>query len=163
MNSRLTDILRTYRRPCHVIEGKLKHAPSDRRAVAYLFAGCTIYVAAAVPNLIRENLTYRHDIPLAAWISGALLGGIIFLPLVFYFLAAAVRILLWPLGWRVSWLHSRISLFWAVLASAPLALLIGISEGFFGRSTFNAALSWIDLGILVLFWAIGLYISGRLN
>ncbi len=163
MNSRLTDILQTYRHPCRVIEGKLTRYPSERRALAYLFAACTIYVAAGIPRLIQEHLAHRDNIPLIAGISGAILGVMILLPLALYFLAAATRILLVPLGWRVSWLHSRISLFWASLATAPLALLVGLIEGFFGRTDLHAALSWFNLGMLILFWMIGLYISCRAN
>ena len=63
MSSALTDILLTYIRPLHVVECKLTRAPSDRRAAAYLFAGCLVYLAGdlAAPDSGKLGASSGHS------------------------------------------------------------------------------------------------------
>jgi hypothetical protein len=90
------------------------------------------------------------EIPLGGRLTGAGVAWLMIMPIVLYALAAIIHLLLRAIGGKGSFFTARIALFWALLASAPLALLNGLTVGFIG----NGPAQLLTSGLLALGFAI---------
>lgn len=120
------DILRSWRAPRAVMRGLLAAGPREDRSLAFLMLACLLLFLAQWPRLAREA-ALAPEVPLEARLGGALMATLFLLPLIAYGIAGLSRILLQLAGWRVAWAAARLALFWAMLATGPLALLHGIA------------------------------------
>ncbi|EAR51651.1 hypothetical protein OG2516_03665 [Oceanicola granulosus HTCC2516] len=152
------DIWRTWRGPRAVMRGFLAQGPREDRALAFLFLGCLLLFVAQLPRLVRvaeglEAAPGQEAAALSQLAAYAFFGSVLVLPLMFYLLAAFSHLVARALGGQGSWFGARLALFWALLASAPLALLYGLVRGFIGPGP-QAAL--VGVGWCVAFGVIWL-------
>lgn len=142
----------------------LARGPTEARALVMLLGACAVMFIAQWPAIARrvslsdperwatEPGAYREA--LYPELGGALMGVLFFLPLIFYGLAALVQGGAHVLKRPLDGLAVRLTLFWALLAAAPLALLNGLVAGFMGPgpaltlvgALWFAAFVWIWIG-----------------
>ncbi|CUH76802.1 hypothetical protein [Tropicibacter naphthalenivorans] len=142
------DIVATYRRPREVVRRLLAFGPREDRALAFVMGGCAILFISEWPSLARE--AHLSGLDLNMQMGGALLGTLMFLPLALYAVAFVVHLVLGTLTKRGTGYGSRLVLFWALLASGPLALLNGLTAGFVGPG--------IQLQITGVLWAVAFFV-----
>lgn len=129
--SAVRDIVATYRGPRRVIRRILDAGINEPRALVILLSGCAVMFIAQWPRLSREAVESGQELnPL---LGGALIGLMFYLPLALY----AVALVSWGVlrgagGKGTTPYAARIALFWALLATAPLMLLWGLTAGFVG-------------------------------
>ncbi|SMX50107.1 YIP1 family protein [Maliponia aquimaris] len=149
-----TDILASYRRPSAVLRGHLARAASEPRALAWLMGACGVMFVAQWPRLARQ--THLDGTEMEPAMGGALLGTLIFLPLVFYVVAGLSQLVLRLFGGAVTGYEARVALFWALLAASPLALLNGLVAGFVGPGPEQGLVGAAWLAAFLWFWITGL-------
>ncbi len=150
-----TEILRSYRAPRDVLRRQLRGGVREDRALVYLYLACLIILASRLPALARQAFL-DPAVPLEARIGGALLAWLFFMPLVFYALAAGSRLVAGMLGGQGSWYSARLALFWALLASSPLWLLLGLVDAFIATGPTRKVVGALCALALVVFWVAGL-------
>lgn len=148
------DIAATYRGPGRVVSRLLAMGPREDRAIAILMAACALMFIAQLPRLSREAHLVGGDLNMM--IGGALMGWILFAPLFFYLLAWVSHLILRAVGGQAGSWSSRIALFWALLASAPLFLLLGLVQGFIGDGLQATVIGALWAAAFLWFWIAGL-------
>lgn len=158
-----TDIVAMYRGPAPVWRRLLSRAQSEPRALAYLMGACVIMFVAQWPAIARrvwETDPARFNTEGGAFqqavqpeIGGALLGAVIFLPLIFYVLALVLSLLSRVAGKRLAAFDGRLILFWSLLAATPLALLNGLVAGFVGPGIGLTIVGALWFGVVL--WFVG--------
>ena len=118
------DILRSWRAPRQVVGAILSRGPREDLAIVFLMIGCGLIFLAQWPRLIAAAQA-DPEVPVQAMLGGALMGWMFIAPLVFYGIAAVIRLVMLGVGVRASWYAVRLALFWTVLAVSPLWLLHG--------------------------------------
>ncbi len=156
-----TDIAATWRGPGRVMRRHLARGESEPRALVFLMGACLLIFVAQWPRLARE--AYIDDsIPLDARLAGALAGWVFFAPIFFYALAWIGHLLARLFGGQGSAYGSRLALFWALLASSPAMLLLGLTLGFVGAGPAAVLVSVIWAAALFWFWFGGMrVVHGR--
>lgn len=149
------DIRASWRRPRAVIRRQLAGGQREDRALAYLMGACLLIFVAQLPRLAREA-HLDSSIPLDARLQAALLGWLMFAPLLFYGIAALSHLTAKALGGQGSWFGARLALFWALLASVPLWLLQGLVAGFIGPGAALTLAGIILLAGFGLIWLLSL-------
>ena len=149
------DILATWRSPRAVLRNKLAGPPREDRALAVLAGACLLIFVGELPGLARAA-HLDPSVPLDARISGALLGTLFVLPLIFYALAGASHLVLRVLGRAGSAYGSRVALFWSLLCIGPLMLLQGLLAGFAGPGWVTGITGFAVLVGFVAIWRAGL-------
>lgn len=137
-----TDMLATWRRPAQILRRQLAAGPREDRALAVLMVACFLLFVAQWPRLARQAHVSAEAAAPGAEVPGldALMGGnflalMLMAPLVFYGLAGLSRVALRPFGTVLTPYAARISLFWALLCTAPLMLFHGLLAGIKGPGT----------------------------
>ena len=149
-----TDIAASYRRPGAVLRAHLAREVSEPRALAWLMGACGVMFVAQWPRLARE--AHLQGTELQPAMGGALLATLIFLPLVFYVVAALSQLIARVAGSRMQSYGARVALFWALLAASPLALLYGLVAGFIGPGGALTLVGLAWLAAFLRFWSSGL-------
>lgn len=149
------DIARTYVAPRDVQARRMSGGAREDRALAVLMGACILIFVAQWPRLSREAFL-DPSIGFDARLAGALFGWLMIMPLVFYALALIAQLIVRAFGVAGAGFASRITLFWALLASTPLWLLTGLVAGFTGAGTGLTIIGIAALGAFVLFWVAGL-------
>ena len=149
------DILRTYRAPRRILRRQLDQGVHEARALAVLMGACLLMFVAQWPRLSREAF-FDSSVTLEARLAGALFGWLLLAPLFFYILALLSHWVLRLLGSGSSPYEARISLFWSLLASAPMMLLTGLSAGFVGATTATNFVGVLALVAFLGFWGAGM-------
>ena len=151
-----TDVLRAHVAPRQTARRVLRRIDSEGKAFALAFAGCLMLLIAQFPELVRTGGAGGANPTLTALAAGRVIGGLVLAPLLFYALAgltcASLRILRFP----ISWMRSRVSLFWALLAVSPAAMLAGLARGFAGQHPATTAVPLAVLLLFLVFWVSGL-------
>jgi len=124
------DMVAAFRRPAKVMERQLMSGAGEDRALIFLMASCVVVFISNLPVISRT--AYLEQVEMGPLLGGTLLAWLFLAPLVFYVLAALMRIVLRLFGCKASWFHVRLALFWAMLASTPLILLNGLTGGLIG-------------------------------
>lgn len=137
-----SDIVATYRGPGRVVRRLAQAGQREDRALAILMGACAILFIARWPALARE--AHLEDVELNMLLGGTLLATVFLAPLMFYALALVAHGVARALGGQGPSYNARLSLFWSLLASAPLVLLNGLVAGYIG--------SGIELSIVGLIW-----------
>lgn len=153
------DMARMWRRPAAVVRGLLAAGKREDRALAFLLAGCLLVFVGRLPVIQRAAVLNGGDFVRDA--SYSFFALMMLAPLIFYGIAA--------LGWGLARLAGqgttayggRLALFWAYLASAPAGLLYGLALGFTGPGPAVTIVGVVWLGALLVFWAVGLRVSGQ--
>jgi hypothetical protein len=150
----LRDIAATYRGPAAVLRRRLSAGEREDRALAVLMAGCVLLFVAQWPRLARE--AYETGAELDMLMGGSLMALVFILPLLLYGIAALGRIIAGVFGGKGGYHATRMALFWALLAAAPVFLLNGLTEGFLGQGPQTALTGLLALAVFLWFWLAGL-------
>jgi hypothetical protein len=159
-----TDMLRTWRCPRRVIRGLMEQGPREDRLILLAMIGCFLMFIAQLPVQARISFLSRQGrgehLELDMLIGTAFFGWMMIMPLVLYLVAGLSVAVMRLFRRRISGHDARLALFWAVLAAAPAALLMGLSNGLTGPGAGTTAAGVIWLGALALFWVQGLREAG---
>jgi len=137
------DILACYRRPREVFERRM--VGDEGLALTYvLVAGIMVFIS-LLPTWSRQSELQPElgNFPSLAY-SG-FIGAVFVAPLVFYMVSAVIWLVA-RVFIKLSGLDIRLALFWSLLASSPLLLLRGLTEGIMGQGT--------ELQLVGLIWGI---------
>ncbi len=154
----LPRVVQSWRSPRRVVRG-LADMP-DSALLIVLFGAMLIFLIAQAPEHAREA-HFDPSVPMGARMGGALLAVMFMMPLIAYGVAALVSGLLRMTRWRLEGRHSRLALFWALLAVAPAMLLSGLVAGFVGPGpalTLTRAAAGIGF---VVIWGAGISALAR--
>ena len=149
------DIARTYRAPAAVLRHRVSGPPEEARALIVLMLGCGLMFVSRMPGISRQAFL-DPSLDRNALMGAALLGWVFIAPLAFYLIAPLPHLVARTLGGRASWYEVRMALFWALLASAPLWLLVGLVEGFIGQGMAHNLVGVAAGLAFFLFWGAGL-------
>ncbi|MEM6896738.1 MAG: YIP1 family protein [Pseudomonadota bacterium] len=149
-----SDIFQSYRRPRTVMRRLLDAGQREDRAIAILFGGCIMFFVASWPRLARQAELTGED--LAQLLAYAAFGTLFILPLLFYGLAALGHILMKPFGGKGDWYGARLALFWSLLATSPLLLLWGLTQGFIGAGLQSSIVGVLWFAVFLIFWSVNL-------
>ncbi|MEM1005126.1 MAG: YIP1 family protein [Pseudomonadota bacterium] len=149
-----SDIVATYRGPGRVMRRLLDMGPREDRALIFVMAFCAVSFIAQMPSLARR--AHLEGVELNMLLGGALMGSLFILPLFFYLLAMVAHWAARLAGGRGTAYGSRLALFWALLASAPLVLLNGLVAGFIGPGPTLTLVGIVWVAVFVWFWLSGL-------
>lgn len=172
-----TDIVQSWRRPRAVMRRHLAMGEREDRAIMFLMLACGLIALAQLPRLAREAFQAGEILQRAPAISPVarfwvdtfedsnmerlvtytLLAWIMMAPLIFYGLAWLCYAVLKLIGLPITPYDARLSLFWALLASIPAALLYGLSAGFVGPSPGTTLSGALWLGGFAVIWVFCLY------
>lgn len=148
-----TDILQTWVRPRTTFRSWLGDTPREDRALAVLMGACFLLFVARWPALSREAhlAAGQPDAPAVQALMGINLFVLLFVaPVLFYLIAGLSHLAVRALGGRGLAYASRMALFWALLATAPLMLFQGLLAGFLGHT---AAMTATGLAVgLAFLW-----------
>lgn len=149
------DIFATYAGPRRVVSRFLAQGRNEVRALLFvLITGVLMFVAVA-PYQAREA-QLDPAIPLEARLYWSAFFYILIVPMLLYLLAVVA----WPFVWifrrPVTGYEVRFTLFWALLASTPVMMLMGLTAGFIGPGIQLQALGLIWFVVFGWFWVSGL-------
>lgn len=147
----VSDIRAAWVRPDAFIARKLSDGVREDRAVAVLMGACGLSFVAQWPALSRAA-HLDPSIPLDARMGGALMGVLFLLPLLAYGVAAISHMVARVMGGKGTWYGARLALFWALLASSPLMLLMGLTAGFLGQGVAATALGVVVFMAFLYLW-----------
>lgn len=151
-------VLQSWWAPRRVVRG-LADLP-DRALIVVLMSAMLIFLIAQAPGHARAA-QMDPSIPLEARISGAVMGVMFLMPLLAYAVAGLVGLLSRLTPWRLDPQHSRLALFWALLAVAPAVLLAGLVEGLIGPGmTLTLTRAVAGVGFVVI-WGAGIAALAR--
>ncbi|SMP31950.1 YIP1 family protein [Shimia sagamensis] len=155
------DMMASYRSPRAVVRRRLAMGEREDRAFAVLMAACCVIFVSRWPALAREaHLSGTELNPLL----GANLFALMFvLPLIAVSLAFVSHLVLRAFGRKQSSYGTRFALFWAMLATGPLYLLVGLVEGFIGESSALTIVGALWFIAFVWIWISGLVEAGRVS
>ncbi|TDL83675.1 YIP1 family protein [Palleronia sediminis] len=151
------DMVASYRAPAEALGRRMAAPPGagEPRALVTVMLACFLIFVAQWPRLSREAFLTGQELNML--LGGALLGWLFIAPLVLYGVAGLVHLVLRAMGGRGSYFGSRMALFWALLAAAPLWLLWGLIAGFVGP---GIGLDIVGIAALIAFvaiWGAGLW------
>ncbi|OCX67016.1 hypothetical protein BFP70_02250 [Thioclava sp. SK-1] len=150
------DILQSYRAPRKVVRGFLARTRSEPRALSILLAALIVVFVAQWPRLSRQ--AFETDVPMAGPMMGTALALGATIP-IFYLLAALAHVICKMFGGTGTFYRARIALFWALLASAPLALLQGLTAGFIGQGPQVTIVGCLTFAAFILIWLAGIRVA----
>lgn len=154
----LPRVLQSWWAPRRVVRG-LVDMP-DRALVVVLMAAMLIFLLAQAPGHARAA-QLDPSVPLDARMGGALMAVMFLMPLLAYGVAALVSGLSRLTPWRLDARHSRLALFWALLAVAPAMLLAGLVAGLIGPGPALVICQAVaGIGFLVI-WGAGISALAR--
>lgn len=149
------DIIETYRRPRRVMARFLAQGRNEVRVLLFvLIAGMMMFVA-VTPYQAREA-QLDPDIPLQARLYWSALFYILIVPILLYLVALVIYPLVWILRRPVTGFEVRFSLVWALLASTPVMMLLGLTAGFIGPGIELRAVGFMWLAVFLWFFGSGL-------
>lgn len=150
-----SDIMATYRSPSRVVSRFLAQGRNEVRALLFmLIAGILIFVA-STPYQAREA-QLDTEVPLLARMYWSAFLYIFILPILVYVFAAVVWVLARVARREVTGYQIRFTLIWALLASTPVLLLMGLTAGFIGPGIQLQVVGFVWIGVFGWFWAAGL-------
>ena len=149
------DIVATYRGPSRVMGKFLDQGRNEVRALLFLLlSGLLIFVAAS-PFQAREA-EFDPDGPLAVRLYWSAFLWIFIMPLLMYAFAAAIWLISRITRARVTGFDIRLTLFWSLLATTPVLLLMGLVAGMIGPGIQLQVVGIIWLSVFGWFWVSGL-------
>ena len=150
------EIFRAYFEPRCSARRMLLRTDSEGKAFALVFTGCVLLFLAQLPDLVRPGASSGTQPSLTALATARVIGALLLAPLVFYATAGISGLIARLLGRSISWRHARVSLFWAVLAVSPAAMLSALAGNFLVGGTLVSTFPWILMALFLLFWTCGL-------
>ncbi len=148
------DIVATYRRPKRVVMQHVRRGSNEPRALMFLMLACGLMFVAQLPSLSRQ--AYEDGSDVNALMGAALMGWVFIAPLLFYTIAWISNGVMRIVTGSFDGFGSRLALFWALLAAAPLMLLQGLVAGFIGKGLELTIAQCLWFFALLWFWISGL-------
>ncbi|MEL6915034.1 MAG: YIP1 family protein [Pseudomonadota bacterium] len=148
------DIVQSYRRPRTVMRRLLDAGQREDRAIAILLGACLMLFVASGPRLARQAELTGSD--LTQDLVYAMFSTFFIMPLVLYGLAALSHLFARVVGGKGSWYGARLALFWTLLATSPLILLWGLTQGFIGAGAEAQVTGALWFAIFLVLWSINL-------
>lgn len=149
------DIFTTYKGPKRVVARFLAQGRNEVRALLFvLIAGVLMFVAVA-PYQAREA-QLDVEVPLEARLYWSALFYILILPIFIYLFALVVWGLARIARRQITGYEIRFTLIWALLASTPIMLLMGLTAGFIGPGIQLQLLGLVWFLVFGWFWISGL-------
>ncbi|MDO5619925.1 MAG: hypothetical protein Q4G24_00495 [Paracoccus sp. (in: a-proteobacteria)] len=150
-------VVQSWWAPRRVVRG-LADMP-DRTLLGVLMVALLFFLIAQAPARARDAFL-DPSVSFEARMGGALMGVMFIMPLLAYGLAALVAMLSRLTARPVEGRHSRLALFWALLAVVPAMLLAGLVQGFVGPGpALSIAHAIAGIGFVVI-WGAGLSALG---
>lgn len=155
-----SDITATYRGPGRVIGRMLADGRQEGRALTFALVAGLLFFAANAPF---QAIAAQQDPegPLQVRLYWSAFFWVFMMPLLGYGLAAALWVLARITRRRISGYGIRLSLFWALLASSPVALLAGIVAHVIGPGRQLDIVGLVWLGVFGWFLVAGLVQAER--
>ncbi|MGB3243589.1 MAG: YIP1 family protein [Sulfitobacter sp.] len=149
------DIMATYRGPGRVINRFMRQGRNEVRALLFvLIAGLLVFIASA-PFQAREA-QFDPEGPLAVRLYWSAFLWIFLFPLLLYGFAALVWLVSKLARRQVTGYAVRLTLFWAILASSPVFLFLGLVAGMIGPGIQLQLVALVWLAVFGWFWFGGL-------
>jgi hypothetical protein len=154
------DIMATYRGPARVIGRFLSQGRNEVRALLFvLIAGLLLFIAAAPYQAREAQLNPEGPLEVRLYWSAFLF--IFIIPLLLYGFAALVWLVSRVARQRITGYAVRFTLFWALLASTPVLLLLGLVAGMIGPGAQLQLVGFVWLAVFGWFWISGLLVASR--
>jgi hypothetical protein len=150
-----TDIKASYRGPGRVVARLIGQGRREGFALNILLFACIVMFVAQAPYQSREA-HFNPDVPLMARMYWSAFLWIFLVPLLLYGFAAMVFGLARLAGRNITGYGIRLSLFWALLASSPVVLFLGLIAAFIGPSAGLQLVGMIWLLNVLWFWIAGM-------
>ena len=126
---------------------------SEKENLAYLVGGCVISFIAQWPAQSRQ--AFINQQPVDELMGAILLSNLFLLPLIFYLVSAIVFIFAKIFKSNILGVELRLIIFWSYLATSPILLLVGLVEGFFGKSNQYYLVAGFWLSVFLVFVYLG--------
>lgn len=150
-----TDIKASYRGPGRVVARLMGQGRREGFALNILLFACIVMFVAQAPYQSREA-HFNPDVPLMARMYWSAFLWIFLVPLLLYGFAAMVFGLARLAGRNITGYGIRLSLFWALLASSPVVLFLGLIAAFIGPSAGLQLVGMFWLLNVLWFWIAGM-------
>lgn len=150
-----SDIAATYRSPSKVVSRFLAQGRNEVRGLLFLLIAGILMFVASTPYQAREAQLHP-DVPLLARLYWSAFLYILMLPILLYAFAAVVWGLARIARRQVTGYEIRFTLIWALLASTPVLLLMGLTAGFIGPGIQLQIIGFVWIIVFGWFWAAGL-------
>ncbi len=149
------DIMATYKGPGRVVARFLAQGRNEVRGLLFLLIAGMLMFVASTPFQAREA-QMDPDVPLAARIYWSAFLYIFMMPILVYLFSFVIWCLARIARRQVTGFEIRFTLIWALLASTPILLLMGLTAGFIGPGLQLQILGYIWIAVFGWFWAAGL-------
>lgn len=150
-----TDIKASYRGPGRVVTRLLEQGRREAFALNILIFACIVMFIAQAPYQSREA-HFDPDVPLMARMYWSAFLWIFIVPLMLYVFAALIYGLARLTGRPITGYGIRLSLFWALLATSPVILLLGLTAAFIGPSSALQLVALLWIINVLWFWIAGM-------
>ncbi|WP_370401422.1 YIP1 family protein [Sulfitobacter sp. JB4-11] len=155
-----SDIVATYKGPSKVIGRFLGQGRNEVRALLFvLIAGLLMFIAAAPYQAREAQLNPEGPLEVRLYWSAFLF--IFIVPLLLYVFAGMIWVVSKVARMPISGYQVRFTLFWALLASTPVLLLLGLVAGMIGPGLQLQATGFVWLAVFGWFWISGLISATR--
>jgi hypothetical protein len=149
------DIMATYKGPGRVVSRFLAQGRNEVRGLLFLLIAGVLMFVASTPYQAREA-QLNPDVPLAARIYWSAFLYVFMMPIFVYLFALMIWGLARVARRQVTGFEIRFTLIWALLASTPIVLLMGLTAGFIGTGLQLQIVGYIWIAVFGWFWAAGL-------
>lgn len=157
-----SDIVATYKGPGRVVARFLAQGRNEVRALLFLLIAGMIMFIAGMPYQARVA-QLDPDIPLQARMYWSGFFFILILPILIYLFALIILGLARIARRQVTGYEIRFTLIWALLASSPVMLLLGLIAGFIGPGLQLQVVGILWLAVFGWFWAAGLLSADKVD
>ena len=148
------DMIRTWRAPRAVMQKLLAMGKREDRALAFVMGACFLIFISNLPALSRE--AHLTGVDVTQLMSYSMLSWIFMWPLGLYGIGALTHLIAKLFGGKGTFYTARLSLFWSLLATAPVALFYGLLAGLNGQVAGTKLVGGIWLAGFVVIWIITL-------
>lgn len=98
----------------------------------YLMLACGLIFVSQWPGISRSAALNPDGPPLQALLAITFFSWLMVWPILFYAIAALLRVVARVVGGKGTWYSARLALFWTLLATSPAWLFYGLIMGFIG-------------------------------
>ena len=149
------DIIATYKGPRRVVARFLAQGRNEVRALLFvLIAGMMMFIA-VMPYQAREA-QLDPEVPIQARMYWSAFFYILIVPILLYLVALVLWPVIWLLRRPVTGYEVRFSMFWALLATTPVMILLGLTAGLIGQGPQLTVVGYLWMAVFSWFFISGL-------
>lgn len=156
------NIAASYRGPGRVVSAILDAEAREDRVLYILLTACAVIFVAQAPFQAREA-HLDESVPLQARLYWSAFLWIFLFPLVMYAIAAIVWLVSRVTPNPPSGYDIRAVLFWSLLATSPIILLLGLTAGIVGPGPALQAIALVWCLVFAWFWIAGTLAARRIK